>query len=161
MIEEATGLGEQLRERDQQIENLQMQLGQQHEQLREREEQLANVRMQLEERDPLRTDFQHQFEEIEAENANLRQQVDNLQNQLGTQSHDWVISRDDIQLTGKSLGVGGWGEVFEGKYCGCFVAVKRIHEENQFALQPEFVPERNRYCFAMPTPLPAAVYWSD
>ena len=129
MIEEATGLGEQLRERDQQIENFQMQLGQQHEQLREREEQSANVRMQLEERESLRTDFQHQFEEIEAENANLRQQVDNLQNQLGTQSHDWVISRDDIQLTGKSLGVGGWGEVFEGKYCGCFVAVKRIHEE--------------------------------
>ncbi|PFX21667.1 putative serine/threonine-protein kinase [Stylophora pistillata] len=124
---------QQLTEKEQQEENLRtqlrMQLGQQHEQLREREEQPANVRMQLEEQESLRTDFQHQFEEIEAENANLRQQVDNLQNKLGTQSHDWVISRDDIQLTGKSLGVGGWGEVFEGKYCGCFVAVKRIHEE--------------------------------
>ena len=93
MIEEATRLGEQLRERDQQIEN-----------------------------------FQMQFREIEAENSNLRQQVVNLENQAGSQSNDWVISRDDIQLTDKSLGVGGWGEVFEGRYCGCSVAVKRIHE---------------------------------
>ena len=93
MIEEATRLGEQLRERDQQIEN-----------------------------------FQMQFREIVAENSNLRQQVVNLENQAGSQSNDWVISRDDIQLTDKSLGVGGWGEVFEGRYCGCSVAVKQIHE---------------------------------
>ena len=118
MIEEATRLGEQLRERDQQIENFQMQLQGLREQLREKDQHLANVRTQLDER----------FREMVAENANLRQQVVNLENQAGSQSNDWVISRDDIQLTDKSLGVGGWGEVFEGRYCGCSVAVKRIHE---------------------------------
>ena len=40
---------------------------------------------------------------------------------------DWVISRDEIQLTDKHLGSGGWGSVVEGKYCGCAVAVKQIH----------------------------------
>ena len=128
MIEEATRLSEQLRERDQQIENFQMQLQGLREQLREKDQHLANVRTQLDEREVPRTDFQHQFREIVAENSNLRQQVVNLENQAGSQSNDWVISRDDIQLTDKSLGVGGWGEVFEGRYCGCSVAVKRIHE---------------------------------
>ena len=88
------------------------------EQLRENDQHLATLRTKLEER----------FREIVAENANPRQQVVNLENQAGSQSNDWVISWDDIQLTDKSLGVGGWGEVFEGRYCGCSVAVKRIHE---------------------------------
>ena len=117
MIEEAARLGEQLRERDQQIENFQMQLQGLREQLREKDQHLANARTQVEEQELLRT-----------ENANLRQQVVNLENHTGSQPDDWVISRDNIQLTDKSLGVGGWGEVFEGRYCGCSVAVKRIHD---------------------------------
>ena len=117
MIEETTRLGKQLRERDQQIENFQMQLQGLREQLREKDQHLANARTQVEEQELLRT-----------ENANLRQQVVNLENHTGSQPDDWVISRDNIQLTDKSLGVGGWGKVFEGRYCGCSVAVKRIHE---------------------------------
>ncbi|XP_022797592.1 trichohyalin-like, partial [Stylophora pistillata] len=38
---------------------------------------------------------------------------------------DWVIPRNQIQLTEKILGRGAWGEVVEGKYCGYAVAVKR------------------------------------
>ena len=107
MIEETKRLGKQLREKDQ---------------------HLANARTQVEKQELLRTDPQHQLEVIVAENANLRQQVVNFENHTGSQPDDWVISRDNIQLTDKSLGVGGWGEVFEGRYCGCSVAVKRIHE---------------------------------
>ena len=107
MIEETTRLGKQLREKDQ---------------------HLANARTQVEKQELLRTDLQHQLEVIVAKNANLRQQVVNFENHTGSQPDDWVISRDNIQLTDKSLGVGGWGEVFEGRYCGCSVAVKRIHE---------------------------------
>ena len=44
------------------------------------------------------------------------------------ESPDWVISRDQIQLTDECLGKGGWGNVFEGKYSGCAVAVKQIHK---------------------------------
>ena len=45
------------------------------------------------------------------------------------ESSDWIISRDEIEVSnGKSLGTGGWGVVREGKFRGCRVAVKQIHE---------------------------------
>ncbi|XP_022802838.1 serine/threonine-protein kinase TNNI3K-like [Stylophora pistillata] len=44
------------------------------------------------------------------------------------ESPDWVISRDQIQLTDKRLSHGAWGFWVEGKYFGCVVAVKQIHE---------------------------------
>ena len=44
-------------------------------------------------------------------------------------SYDWIICRNEVQVTDKRLGSGGWGTVYEGRYCGCAVAVKRIHEE--------------------------------
>ena len=44
------------------------------------------------------------------------------------ETRDWVIPHDEIQITEKCLGRGGWGSVNEGTYCGCTVAVKQIHE---------------------------------
>ena len=45
------------------------------------------------------------------------------------ESRDWIISRDEVEVSkGKSLGTGGWGVVKEGKFRGCRVAVKQIHE---------------------------------
>ena len=41
---------------------------------------------------------------------------------------DWVISRDEIHITDTCLGVGGWGTVVLGRFRGCKVAVKQIHE---------------------------------
>ena len=41
---------------------------------------------------------------------------------------DWIIPRGQIELTGQWLGRGLMGRVFEGKYNGCAVAVKQIHE---------------------------------
>ncbi|XP_044166994.1 myosin-11-like [Acropora millepora] len=41
---------------------------------------------------------------------------------------DWVVSRDEVQITEKCLGVGGWGKVSLGSFRGCKVAVKEIHE---------------------------------
>ena len=42
-------------------------------------------------------------------------------------ARDWVISRDDIQVTNTYLGSGGYGFVLEGSYCGCAVAIKKPH----------------------------------
>ena len=44
------------------------------------------------------------------------------------ESCDWAISRDEIHMTDTCLGVGGWGTVLLGKFRGCKVAVKQIHE---------------------------------
>ena len=41
----------------------------------------------------------------------------------------WVIRREEIELTGPELGVGGWATVTVAKFRGIEVAVKRIHNE--------------------------------
>ncbi|KAL9975225.1 hypothetical protein ACROYT_G012358 [Oculina patagonica] len=146
MIQRLTNLQEQLHEKDLQENSL-------NEQLREKSQQEENSRGQLVEMGRQLTNLQGQLREKEDEAANLHQQVSTLEGQLRTkyrevneleitlstarqalteqqrqQSPDWVISRDQIQLTDKLLGRGGWGSVVEGKYCGCAVAVKQIHE---------------------------------
>ena len=51
-----------------------------------------------------------------------------LRDNQAQRSPDWVIPRNQIQLTTKSLGRGAWGEVVQGRFCGCVVAVKTIHD---------------------------------
>ena len=41
---------------------------------------------------------------------------------------DWIIRRDEVILSERSLGVGAWGKVYEGTFRGCQVAVKQIHD---------------------------------
>ena len=41
----------------------------------------------------------------------------------------WVIRREEMELTGPELGVGGWATVTVAKFRGIQVAVKRIHDE--------------------------------
>ena len=49
--------------------------------------------------------------------------------QLELQSCDWIICRNEVEiLEERSLGTGGWGMVKEGRFRGCKVAVKQIHE---------------------------------
>ena len=85
------------------------------------------------------TELQRQLREIGQQLTNCRGQVSELQLSLSTaqqtiselrsqETRDWVIPRDEIQITEKCLGRGGWGSVNEGTYCGCTVAVKQIHE---------------------------------
>ena len=147
-------LRKQLRERDQQEENSRRQLREIQEQLRAKGDQEANLQRQLREMEQQLTNSQGQFREKEEETANLQEQVTTLERQLRVKDQevnelemtlltaqqtlsehqrrqatpDWVISRHQIQLTDKLLGRGGWGSVVEGKYCGCSVAVKQIHE---------------------------------
>ena len=41
---------------------------------------------------------------------------------------DWIIGRGEVILSERSLGVGAWGNVHEGTFRGCEVAVKQIHD---------------------------------
>ncbi|CAH3022268.1 unnamed protein product, partial [Porites evermanni] len=107
---EAT-LERQLREMQQREENLQRQLRE----MRQREE---NLQRQLREKD-------QEVNELELSLSLAQQTISEQQQQ---KSCDWVISRDEIQLTNRCLGRGGWGSVYEGVYCGCTVAVKQIHD---------------------------------
>ena len=144
---------EELRKKTQQLTKTQGQLQEKDGQLREKTHQLTNVEGQLQEKDgQLRqirnhlTDVQRQVQEKNEEFTSLgrllrakQHETDELKTSLSAaqralnersrrQTPNWLIPRDQIQLTGKCLGKGGWGSVIEGKYCGCAVAVKQIHE---------------------------------
>ena len=108
-------------------------------QLRELQEREQNSQRQLREFQQREENSQRQLREIGQQLTNCRGQVSELQLSLSTaqqtiselrsqEARDWVISRDEIQITEKCLGRGGWGSVNEGTYCGCTVAVKEIHE---------------------------------
>ena len=136
----------QLREKTQQLESVVWQLQERDGQLRQKRNQLTDFRRQLQERDEqLRQkrnqlkDVRRQLHETNEEFTSLEHEIDELETSLSAaqralnersrpQTPDWVIPRDQIQLTDKCLGKGGWGSVIEGKYCGCAVAVKQIHE---------------------------------
>jgi len=137
-------LGEHLKAKGEQEEDLQRRLGEMEQQLREKEGQNKNLTSQLRETEQQLTNLQGQHRKqvttLERQLRVKEQHVNELEVTLSAAQHalseyerqqvipDWVISRDQIHLTDKPLGAGGWGSVFEGKYCGCFVAVKQIHE---------------------------------
>ena len=115
----------QLTESRQREQNLQRQL-------RELQEQEQNSQRQL-------TESQQREQNSQRQLRNCQEQVSELQLSLSTaqltinefrsqETRDWVITRDEIQITDKCLGRGGWGSVNEGTYCGCTVAVKQIHD---------------------------------
>ena len=136
----------QLRQMTQQFTNVQGQLQESDGELRQMTQQLTNVHGQVGELTQQLTNAQRQLQEKDEENTTMGEQlrakeldVNELEISLATaqqalserprqQSPDWVISRDQIQLTEKCIGKGGWGSVVEGKYCGCTVAVKQFYE---------------------------------
>ena len=101
----------QLTEFQQREENSQRQLTELQRQLREIGQQLTNCRGQV--------------SEPQLSLSTAQQTINQLRKQ---ETRDWVIPRDEIQITEKCLGREGWGIVNEGTYCGCTVAVKQIHE---------------------------------
>ena len=160
-------LQRQLRETQQREENSQRQLRetQQREensqrQLRETQQREENSQRQLREMQQREENSQRQVREIQQREENLQrqlrekdQEVNELELSLSLaqqtisehrrqETCDWVISRNEIQITENCLGRGGWGSVNEGTYCGCTVAVKQIHDlilsrHNRFLFERE------------------------
>ena len=51
-----------------------------------------------------------------------------LQERRQSEPRDWVISRDEVRISARKLGVGAWGDVVEGTFRNTKVAVKQIHK---------------------------------
>ncbi|XP_022797607.1 putative U-box domain-containing protein 53 [Stylophora pistillata] len=145
MEEQMTNIREQVREKDGQVRAMTENLREKDEQLvnsegqvREVTQQLVNVQAQIQEKnEETATDLLAQTAALQRQLGVKDQELNEIQQTLLTaqralnerqQSPDWVISRDQIQLTDKILGQGGWGVVVKGKYCGCAIAVKQIHQ---------------------------------
>ena len=107
----------QLREMQQCEENLQRQL-REMQQRENSQEQVSSLERQLREKD-------QEINELELSLSLAQRRISEQRRQ---ETCDWVISRNEIQITNNCLGRGGWGSVNEGTYCGCTVAVKQIHE---------------------------------
>ena len=107
----------QLREMQQREENFQRQLGEMQ-QRENSEEQVSSLERQLREKN-------QEIKELELSLLSAQRRISEQRRQ---ETCDWVISRDEIQMTENCLGRGGWGSVNEGTYCGCTVAVKQIHD---------------------------------
>ena len=144
MEEQLTNAQGQLQEKQDQLVNSETQIWEVEEQVtnlqRQLHEHLVNSDVQIREATQQLTNIQEQLQGKDEEIAGLKNQLTELEMTLSTaqqlalnarqrqESPDWVISRDQIYVTDKCLGRGGWGNVVEGKYCGCAVAVKQIHE---------------------------------
>ena len=114
--------------------------------LREMNQQLRDLQVQIREKDRATVALQErlgitvqQVGELEEQLTRKDREKNELERSLSTaqqilrdnqaqRSPDWVIPRNQIQLTTKSLGRGAWGEVVQGRFCGCVVAVKTIHD---------------------------------
>ena len=108
----------QLRETQQREENLESQLREMRQRFENSQQRVSTLERQLRDKD-------QEVNELVLSLSLAQQTISEQQQQ---KSCDWVISRDEIQLTNRCLGRGGWGSVYEGVYCGCTVAVKQIHD---------------------------------
>ena len=102
---------------------------------RQREEQCQEVAEMCRQKASVETQLRQMEQQllwerdrVEAQNQRLREMEQKLA-QTEKSSYDWIISRNEVQVTDKRLGSGGWGTVYEGRYCGCAVAVKQIKED--------------------------------
>ena len=140
-----------VRDREQQLKLLQGQLGQQKVQEASLYQQLRVKEQQEENSERLLREMQQQVQKENGQVINLERQLRDREQDLvklkknllkadkklteyqHQETHDWIIPRDEIIITDKRLGRGGWGYVMEGKYCGCAVAVKTLFEEVAFS----------------------------
>ena len=134
-----TNMQEQLEGKEQQLVEMELRL-------KEMNQQLRDLQVQITEKDRATVALQErlgisvqQVGELEEQLTRKDQEKNELAKSLSTaqktlrdnqvqRSPDWVIARNQIQLTGKTLGRGAWGEVAQGRFCGCVVAVKTIYD---------------------------------
>ena len=120
---------EQLREKNEQKQRLQRQLStlegdkkkesaKSQEQLNVKVQELSDLRKEL--RDPEQDNVV-----LEKDLSTAKEKLTEYESQL--KARDWVLCRDEVQLSDESLGVGSFGRVVKGRYCGCVVAIKQLH----------------------------------
>ena len=96
--------------------------------LREQRRLLADERQE-------KTDLEERFWNLQLEMEEERDRRASADRELNTaterhshQTRDWIIQREEVVLSGNTLGRGAWGEVLEGSFRSCQVAVKKIHD---------------------------------
>ena len=68
-------------------------------------------------------------QQLERSLAETTQDLRQSEQRYQISSTHWAVRREEIELTGPELGVGGWATVTVAKFRGAQVAVKRIHNQ--------------------------------
>ena len=79
------------------------------------------------------TDLRKELRDREQDNVVLEKDLSTAKEKLTEyesqlKARDWVLCRDDVQLSDESLGAGALGRVVKGRYCGCVVAINQLHQ---------------------------------
>ena len=72
---------------------------------------------------------EERVQHVERSLAETRQSLKQSEERYQTSFTHWAVRREEIELTGPELGVGGWATVTVAKFRGAQVAVKRIHNQ--------------------------------
>ena len=134
--QEKTALEDRLRNVQQEMEGERnMRVSSDRELLQERsnlEQCRANLERERVARNQESRNHQRAANESEQRIRDLQVSLSAAQDAVGEyhrlEPRDWIIRRDEVQLSERRLGVGAWGTVCEGTFRGCQVAVKQIHE---------------------------------
>ena len=127
----------QKRERDIRLEfaETELQLQVVKVQLSEAKQQANVVQFQLQEKEKELSTVQLQLSEAMKELTGLRRELEEKENleiekekQLKEEDGFWFVRKDDIVMTERVLGRGGWGEVRVALFQGLKVAAKVLHE---------------------------------
>ena len=121
----------QLQSREREYQQLQRQLQQEQQQGQERERQFQERERQLQEaarerEQNLQQQLQQAQQESQERERRLQQQLRERDRQERESS--WVVHRNDVIMTDKVLGRGGWGEVRVAHFHGLDVAAKVLHD---------------------------------
>ena len=106
---------------------------------REVSEERINLQQDRENLEREREIYQQRIRDSERTLSESQHRLRDLQSAVATaqealaeyrrlEPRDWIIRRDEVILSERSLGVGAWGKVYEGTFRGCQVAVKQIHD---------------------------------
>ena len=75
------------------------------------------------------TEVQEQVLQSQRSLTETRQRLREREERLQAYDTQWVVRREEIELTGPELGRGAWATVSVAKFRGAQVAVKRIHNQ--------------------------------
>ena len=130
---------EQVRNRLQLRRERQLQQAQQQGQKRERQarEQVQDLQKQLQEKERQVQQAREREQDLQRQLQQAQQQFQERERVLKQQLRErdrqeressWVVSRNDVRMTERILGRGGWGEVRVARFHGLEVAAKVLHE---------------------------------
>ena len=147
--EKETIINEQRKTAETQQRTFEEELNLRRGQIETNEAAIRDLRRLLVEECQQKTDLEERLRNLQLEMAEERDGRASIESELNTatkrqthQTRDWIIQREEVVLNENTSSRGAWGEVLEGSFRSCQVAVKKIHDlilsdRNRRLFEPE------------------------